>query len=242
MPKTMKSPVSADMPLQDLEGTLERLTYQNEENGYTVARLVPKGKGVEVTIVGSLAGVNIGALLRLRGRWITHPQYGKQFEIQSYSVQLPATVEGIRKYLGSGLIKGIGPVTAGRVVDSFGLETLDVIEKKPERLREVPGLGEKRAEWIVTAWEAQKQIKEIMLFLQSNGVSTGLAVKIYRQYGDSSIPIVQNDPYRLAKDIFGVGFKTADKIARQIGLALDAPSRLQAHALCTSRAQSAQPQ
>ena len=233
MPKKLTTPTSTEIALQELEGTLERLTYQNEENGYTVARLVPKGKSTEVTVVGNLTGVNIGSTLSLRGLWITHPQYGKQFEIRSYAIKLPATIEGIRKYLGSGLIKGIGPVTAGRVVQAFGLETLDVIENDIHRLRDVPGIGEKRTLWIAKAWEAQKQIKEIMLFLQSNGVTTGLAVKIYKQYGDASIPIVQNDPYRLAKDIFGVGFKTADKIARQMGLALDAPARLQAGLLYT---------
>ncbi len=233
MARTITPQVSADTPLQDLEGTLERLTYQNEENGYTVARLVPRGKTYEVTVVGALAGINVGSLLRLRGVWTTHPQYGKQFEIRSYSIQLPATIEGIRKYLGSGLIKGIGPVTAGRIVQVFGVETLEVIEHAPYRLREVPGMGEKRTDWITKAWEAQKQIKEIMLFLQSNGVSTGLAVKIYKQYGDASIGVVKNDPYRLAKDIFGIGFKTADKIALQMGLALDAPARLQAGLLYT---------
>jgi exodeoxyribonuclease V alpha subunit len=233
MARPQTSPASADTPLQELEGTLERLTYQNEENGYTVARLVPKGKTYEVTVVGALAGVNIGSLLRLRGVWTTHAQYGKQFEIRSYTLQLPATVEGIRKYLGSGLIKGIGPVTAGRIVAVFGADTLEVIENAPHRLREVPGMGEKRTGWIATAWEAQKQIKEIMLFLQSNGVSTGLAVKIYKHYGDASIGVVKNDPYRLAKDVYGIGFKTADKIALQMGLTLDAPTRLQAGLLYT---------
>lgn len=214
--------------LQTLEGTLERLTFQNEEDGYTVAKLVPKGRTYEVTVVGTLAGVNVGESVRLRGLWTTHPRYGRQFEVREYTVQLPATVEGIRKYLGSGLIKGIGPVNAGRIVDYFGLETLDVIETDVGRLREVPGIGRKRAALVARAWEAQKHIKEIMVFLQSHGVSTGLAVKIYKQYGDDAATIVRNDPYRLAKDIYGIGFKTADKIARQMGFAADAPARIQA--------------
>ncbi len=215
-------------PLQTLVGVLERLTFQNEENGYTVAKVIPKGKNYEVTVVGTLAGVNVGESLRLRGTWTTHPQYGRQFQAQSYTVQLPATIEGIRKYLGSGLVKGIGPVNAGRIVDYFGLKTLDVIEQDAHLLREVPGIGPKRAALIARAWAEQQQIKEIMLFLQSHGVSTSLAVKIYKQYGDEAIPIVRGDPYRLAKDIWGIGFKTADKIARQMGFAADAPERLRA--------------
>ncbi len=216
------------MQLQSLEGTLERLTFQNEENGYTVAKLIPKGRRYEVTVVGPLAGANVGESVRLRGQWVTHAKYGRQFEVQSYTVQLPATIAGIRKYLGSGLIKGIGPVNAGRIVDHFGLKTLDVIERDPNLLREVSGIGKKRAARIVQAWEAQKHIKEIMIFLQGHGISTSLAVKIYKQYGDTAIAIVRNDPYRLEKDIFGIGFKTADKIARQMGFAADAPERLQA--------------
>ncbi len=213
---------------QTLEGTLERLTFQNEENGYTVARLIPTGRKDEVTVVGTLTGVNPGEALRLRGVWSTHPQYGRQFEVREYTVQLPATIEGLRKYLGSGLIKGVGPVNAGRIVDYFGLKTLDVIERDVNRLREVPGIGEKRVAQIARAWEEQKHIKEIMIFLQSHGVSTGLAVKIYKQYADQSLAVVRHDPYRLAKDIYGIGFKTADKIAQKMGFAVDAPERLQA--------------
>ncbi|HOU12296.1 MAG TPA: ATP-dependent RecD-like DNA helicase [Anaerolineae bacterium] len=220
--------MSDSTPLQTLEGTLERLTFQNEENGYTVAKLTPKGKSYEVTVIGTLTGVNPGESVRLRGVWTTHPQYGRQFEVREYSVQLPATVEGIRKYLGSGLIKGVGPVNAGRIVDYFGLKTLDVIETEVHRLREVPGVGEKRTAQIARAWEEQKHIKEIMIFLQSHGVSTGLAVKIYKQYADQALAVVRNDPYRLAKDIYGIGFKTADKIAQKMGFAVDAPERIQA--------------
>jgi len=220
--------MSETTPLQTLEGTLERLTFQNEENGYTIAKLIPKGKRYEVTVIGTLTGVNPGESVRLRGMWSTHPQYGRQFEVREYIVQLPATVEGIRKYLGSGLIKGVGPVNAGRIVDYFGLKTLDVIETDVNRLREVPGIGDKRTAQIARAWEEQKHIKEIMIFLQSHGVSTGLAVKIYKQYADQALAIVRNDPYRLAKDIYGIGFKTADKIAQKMGFAVDAPERIQA--------------
>jgi exodeoxyribonuclease V alpha subunit len=220
--------MSEDMSLQKLEGRLERLTFQNEQNGYTVARLVPKGRAYEVTVVGPLEGVQVGESVRLQGVWTTHPKYGRQFEARSYEVQLPATVEGIRKYLGSGLIKGIGPVMASRIVDYFGRRTLDVIEENVTHLRAVSGIGAKRVAQIARAWKEQKQIKEVMLFLQSYGVSTGLAVKIYKQYGDEAAHVLQKTPYRLARDIYGIGFKTADKIAQQMGIALDSPARIQA--------------
>ncbi len=213
---------------QTLEGTLERITFQNDETGYTVARLIPRGKTHEVTIIGALAGLNVGEAVRLRGAWVTHPKHGRQFEVSSYQVELPATIEGIRKYLGSGLVKGIGPANATRIVDYFGLRTLEVIESDANRLQEVPGIGPKRAAGVARAWEEQRQIKEIMLFLQSNGVSATLAVKIYKQYGDQAATVVRTSPYRLAKDVYGIGFKTADKIARQMGMAADAPQRLEA--------------
>ena len=223
-------------PLQTLEGTLERLTYQNEENGYTVGKLnptgvpagTPVGKSHEVTIIGNLAGIGVGESLRLRGIWVTHPRFGRQFEVRSYTVKLPATLEGIRKYLGSGLIKGVGPVTAERIVDYFGLETLDVIEEDTQRLREVPGIGPKRVAQVAQAWEEQKQIKEIMIFLQGVGISSGLAVKIFKQYGNVAATVVNTTPYQLAKDIFGIGFRTADRIAQAIGIAPDAPERIRA--------------
>ncbi len=216
------------LPLQELHGTLERVVFQNEENGYTIARLRTTGREPEVTVVGNLMGVNVGERLAMEGFWVNHPQYGRQFEVHSFKVEYPATLEGIRKYLGSGLIRGIGPVTAARIVDHFGKETLEVIDSEPGRLMEIPGIGEKKVNLIASAWQEQRLVKEIMVFLQSNGVSTGLAVRIYRQYGDESIRIVRNDPYRLARDVYGIGFKTADKIARQIGIPLDHPSRIQA--------------
>jgi exodeoxyribonuclease V alpha subunit len=214
--------------LSYLEGTLERLTFQNTENGYTVARVIPKGKTNEVTVVGTLTGVNVGELLHLEGVWTSHPQYGRQFEVRTFSVHYPATIEGLRKYLGSGLVRGVGPVTATRIVEHFGLQILDVIETTPHRLREVPGIGEHRAKTITLAWEEQKQIKEIMMFLQGHGVSTSLAVRIFKKYGQESISVVRSNPYQLARDVFGIGFRTADKIARQMGISLSAPARLQA--------------
>lgn len=218
-------------PVATLTGTLERVTFHNEQTGYTVARLTPLGRDHSVAIVGTLHGLAVGASLKLRGRWVTHAQYGKQFEIESYSEHLPATVEGIRRYLGSGLIKGVGPVTAERIVEHFGLATLDVIEQSPERLHEVPGVGSVRVAKIVRAWREQQEIKAIMLFLQSHGVSTSLAVRIYKTYGDAAIARVREDPYRLAREVFGIGFRTADDIAQKLGWAPDSPQRVEAGVL-----------
>jgi exodeoxyribonuclease V alpha subunit len=212
---------------QTLEGTLERITYCNEENGYTIARFALPD-GALCTIVGNMVGVNAGEALRLAGEWIAHPEYGRQFKVESYATVLPATIEGIRKYLGSGLIKGVGPVTAQRIVKKFGPDTLRVIDEDPDRLHEVLGVGPRRINLIKAAWIEQKKIKEVMLFLQSHDVSASLAVKIYKQYGDASLDVVRRDPYRLARDIFGIGFITADRIARKLGLPHDAPQRIQA--------------
>ncbi|MCZ7460185.1 SF1B family DNA helicase RecD2 [Streptomyces sp. WMMC940] len=212
-----------------LEGVLERITYANEENGYTVAR-VDTGRGSSdlLTVVGSLLGAQPGESLRMEGRWGSHPQYGKQFTVENYTTVLPATVQGIRRYLGSGLIKGIGPRIAERIVDHFGAGTLDVIEQEPGRLVEVPGLGPKRTKMIGVAWEEQKAIKEVMVFLQGVGVSTSIAVRIYKKYGDASISVVKNQPYRLAADVWGIGFLTADRIAQAVGIPHDSPDRVKA--------------
>ncbi len=212
-----------------VEGVLERITYANEENGYTVARVdTGRGAGELLTVVGSLLGAQPGESLRMEGRWGSHPQYGRQFTVENYTTVLPATVQGIRRYLGSGLIKGIGPRIAERIVDHFGVETLDVIEQEPQRLIEVPGLGPKRTRLIGAAWEEQKAIKEVMVFLQGVGVSTSIAVRIYKKYEDASISVVKNQPYRLAADVWGIGFLTADRIAQAVGIPHDSPERVKA--------------
>ncbi|MFF7711271.1 ATP-dependent RecD-like DNA helicase [Streptomyces sp. NPDC007988] len=212
-----------------LEGVLERITYANEENGYTVARVdTGRGSADLLTVVGSLLGAQPGESLRMEGRWGSHPQYGKQFTVENYTTVLPATVQGIRRYLGSGLIKGIGPRIAERIVDHFGADTLDVIEREPGRLVEVPGLGPKRTKLIGAAWEEQKAIKEVMVFLQGVGVSTSIAVRIYKKYEDASISVVKNQPYRLAADVWGIGFLTADRIAQAVGIPHDSPDRVKA--------------
>jgi exodeoxyribonuclease V alpha subunit len=211
-----------------LEAVLERITYANEETGYTVARVATPRSSDLLTVVGPLLGAQPGESLRLQGRWRSHPQYGRQFEVHSYVTILPATVQGIRRYLGSGLIKGIGPRLAERIVDHFGTDTLRVIEAEPQRLIEVPGLGRKRTAMIGTAWEEQKAIKEVMVFLQGVGVSTSLAVRIYKTYRDQAIEVVRREPYKLASDVWGVGFKTADTIARSVGIPHDSEQRVKA--------------
>jgi exodeoxyribonuclease V alpha subunit len=221
--------------MDTLRGVVERVTYHNEENGYTVAKLTPErpprhgfGRDREITIIGNMATVNVGESVELQGRWTVHATYGRQFAVEKMRTVLPATVAGMEKYLGSGLIKGVGPVTAKRIVKQFGVETLDIIENDPGRLIETPGVGPKRVRLIVQAWAEQQAIKEVMLFLQSHGVSTSLATKIYKTYGDDAIAIVRADPYRLARDIFGVGFLTADKIAQAMGIPPDSPRRVAA--------------
>ncbi|MFF2651550.1 ATP-dependent RecD-like DNA helicase [Streptomyces sp. NPDC058045] len=212
-----------------VEGVLERITYANEENGWTVARVdTGRGAGDLLTVVGALLGAQVGESLRMEGRWGSHPQYGKQFTVENYTTVLPATVQGIRRYLGSGLVKGIGPVFADRITRHFGLDTLRIIEEEPKRLIEVPGLGPKRTGKIAEAWEEQKAIKEVMLFLQTVEVSTSIAVRIYKKYGDASISVVRNQPYRLAADVWGIGFLTADKIAQSVGIPHDSPERVKA--------------
>ncbi|MEN9225224.1 MAG: ATP-dependent RecD-like DNA helicase [Thermostichus sp. HHBFW_bins_43] len=212
----------------ELEGILERITYHNPENGYTVARLQVRGQVDLVTVVGYFPQIQPGQTLKLWGSWKEHPQYGSQFSADRFQETQPATLTGIEKYLGSGLIKGVGPATAKRIVNHFGLETLQVIEQQIDRLREVPGVGSYRVQRIEQAWQEQKSIKEVMLFLQSHGVSTTHAVKIFKTYGDAAIATVQHNPYQLAQDIWGIGFKTADQIAQNLGIPADSDARLQA--------------
>ncbi|MFC4909997.1 ATP-dependent RecD-like DNA helicase [Actinomadura gamaensis] len=212
-----------------LEAVLERITYANDDTGYTVARVATEKSGGDLlTVVGALLGAQVGESIRMTGRWRSHPRYGRQFEADSYTTVLPATVQGIRRYLGSGMIKGIGPVMADRMVSHFGTDILRVIEEEPERLVEVHGLGKRRTARIAAAWEEQKAIKEVMVFLQGVGVSTSLAVRIYKQYGDASIDTVRREPYRLAADVWGIGFRTADTIAQAVGIARDSPERIKA--------------
>ena len=212
----------------ELTGQIERVTYTSEETGYTIAKLKVQGHWDLVTIVGNILSPTPGEILTLKGEWVRHARYGDQFKVQSYQTAVPATVYGIRKYLGSGLISGLGPKIADRIVKKFGIKTLDVIAHQTHRLQEVEGIGAKRIALIQQAWKDQKKIREVMLFLQSHGVSTGYATKIYKTYRNRSIAIVQQNPYRLCMDIIGIGFKIADRIAQQIGFSKDSELRAEA--------------
>ena len=216
-----------------LRGVVERITYQNPENGYTVLKCAVKNYNDLVTVIGNLLDVNVGSVLLIDGNWKVDSKYGRQFVAESWEETLPATVFGIEKYLGSGLIKGVGPKFAKRIVGLFGTDTMDVIECDISRLKEVEGIGEKRIRQIHESWERQKEIKNVMLFLQDHGVSTSFAAKIYRQYGNDSIAKVKENPFRLADDIWGIGFKTADSIAEKLGIGKEAFVRLRSGIMYT---------
>jgi len=230
-------PAPANEPSQTVEGTLERVIYSNEENHYTVAQLLPEGgtrRTEPITIVGNLASLNVGESVRAQGHWVNHKQFGRQFAVERFESVLPRTVVGIRKYLGSGLIKGIGETFADRIVEKFGERTLEVIDTFSARLREVDGIGPERAKRIKEAWTAQKSVRDIMIFLQGHGIGSSHAAKIYKQYGENAMSVVQGNPYQLARDISGIGFLTADGIAAKMGIGKDSIHRLKAgvvHAL-----------
>lgn len=214
--------------LADLNGQIERITYTNEENGFTIARVRVYGRRDLVTVVGNLLSPMPGEIIKMRGEWANHPKYGEQFKIVHCETAVPASVYGIQRYLGSGLIKGIGPVMAKRIVKKFSEQTLDIIEHEIEKLAEIDGIGKKRIEMIRKAWDDQKEIRGVMLFLQTHGVSSGYATKIFKQYGTQSIGVVKKNPYRLATDIFGIGFVTADSIAEKLGFSKDSELRAEA--------------
>lgn len=214
--------------MSELLGTIERITYQNPENGYTIAKMHAADRPDLTTVVGPMPNLQPGESIRCFGKWKSHLVYGEQFEVESYRTEMPAETNAIKKYLGSGLIKGIGPVFAERIVEMFGQQTLDVIDKRPDDLLEVEGIGDIRLKKIKACWHEQRSIRDVMIFLQDKGVSPAFAQRIYRTWGDASIEKIQENPFNLARDIFGVGFKTADKIAEKMGLAKDAPERIDA--------------
>ena len=221
--------------MERLRCVVERITYQNEQNGYSVIKCRAKGYSDLVTVVGAMPEVHVGAVLSLTGEWKMDSKYGRQFSVESFEETLPATVLGIEKYLGSGLVKGIGPKFAKRIVQEFGSDTLQVIEDEPDRLLQVPGIGSVRVEKIKQSWQEQKEIKNIMLFLQSHNVSTSHATRIYKTYGNESIKVVQENPYRLADDIWGIGFRTADTIAEKMGFGHEQYPRLRSGILYPKR-------
>lgn len=219
--------------MDHIRGVVERITYQNEQNGYSVIKCRVKNYSDLVTVVGLMPEVHVGSVLYLGGSWRVDPKYGRQFSMETFEETLPATVYGIEKYLGSGLVKGIGPKFARRIVQQFGKDTLGVIEEDPDRLLEVAGIGKLRVERIKESWVQQKEIKNIMLFLQSHDVSTSHATKIYKTYGNDSIRVVQENPYQLADDIWGIGFKTADTIAEKMGFGHEKYARLRSGLMYT---------
>jgi len=215
--------------MEKIEITIERIVYYNSENDYLVARFSSlQCPGRLLTLVGNIAEPSAGQALQIEGWWVGHPKYGKQFKIKTYKKLTPVTTEGIKKYLGSGMIKGVGPVTADRIVDHFGKDSLEIIEKSPKRLEEVPGIGPKRKKKITSSFREQEKIKEVMVFLHSYGVSSLFATKIYKAYRDEAIEKVRENPYQLVEDIFGIGFKTADSIAANLGIKGDSPLRTKA--------------
>ncbi|MBP8984722.1 MAG: Flp pilus assembly complex ATPase component TadA, partial [Syntrophobacterales bacterium] len=214
-----------EQELEQLQGQIERITFTSEETGYTVAKVRVYGRRDLVTVIGNIVNPTPGEIIKMKGEWGNHPKYGEQFKIVFCQTAVPANVKGIEKYLGSGLIKGIGPVMAKRVVKMFKEKTLEIIENEIDKLSDVEGIGQKRIAMIRRAWEEQKEIREVMIFLQSHGVSSGYAAKIYKQYGNEAVKIVQENPYRLATDVFGIGFITADKIAEKMGFARDSELR-----------------
>lgn len=217
--------------VETIEGTLERVRFASDQDDWSVVALTLSDTGREVTAVGNLAGVQPGENLRLSGRWTPHPKFGAQFKVESFSAVPPATAAGIEHFLSSGLIEGIGKELASRLVARFGARTLEVIEKEPKKLREVEGVGPQRAQRLVDAWGRRRELREIVYLLQSCGVSTGLATRVLRQYGSGAHEVVRRNPWRLAAEIPGVGFRTADAMAKSLGVPPDSPQRIDAGVL-----------
>src|SRR2546427_5887368 len=211
-----------------LAGLIERVTYHNEDNGFCVVRIKARGHRELITLVGHAAVISAGEWVTASGEWVNDRTHGQQFKARFLKAAPPTTIEGIEKYLGSGMIRGIGPIYAKKLVRAFGDAEFDVIEQEPGRLREVTGIGPKRAERIVGGWAEQKVIREIMLFLHSNGVGTSRAVRIYKTYGAEAVQLISENPFRLARDIRGIGFRTADQIAAKLGIEKTALIRVRA--------------
>lgn len=212
--------------MEQLVGSVERITFRSEETFYSVVRLRCKQQAGLVTAVGTFPQLSVGETLEMEGEWVLHPEYGRQFKVVNHKSVVPATLNGLVKYLGSGLVKGVGPVTAERIVEHFGFEALDILENQPQRLTEVPGLGPVKATAIGQAFAEQAEIRDVMIFLQGYGVSPGYAARIYRHFGNEARAVIEDNPYRLADEVFGIGFKTADKLAQEMGLLPESEARL----------------
>lgn len=204
--------------METITGIIEEIIFRNEENGYSVVDILDESSKEAVTVVGSFPFLNPGEMVRLTGDWVTHPDYGLQFKMKTYEVAAPSTLVGMENYLASGLIKGVGPSTAKKLVEHFGLNVLDIIQFNPARLTEIDGIGQTRAELIASSFSEQREIRQVMVFLQSYSITASMALKIYKAYGNRTIDLVKENPYRLAEDIEGIGFKTADLIASRLGV------------------------
>lgn len=214
--------------LENLMGTIERITFHNPETGFCILRLRVKGRSTIATVVGTAVSIHVGEAVELQGHWLQDSTYGLQFKAVNLRTLVPTTLVAIEKYLGSGMIKGIGPHFAKKLVSAFGVDTLEIIEHNPERLLELSGIGEKRQKQLLADWQAQKSIRDIMVFLQGCQISSARAVRIYKTYGDQAVAKLKENPYRLARDIYGIGFKTADTLAKQMGIPEDSPLRAEA--------------
>ena len=214
--------------MEELTGTVEHIIFNNESNGFTVAKLQEIDKPQTTCVVGNMGKVQPGETLICEGSWITHSQYGKQFSITNYAIKAPSDLIGIQKYLESGLVKGIGPTYAEKIVKKFGIDTLDIIENAPNKLLEIEGLGKKKIKAIKECWNEQRFIREVMIFLRSVDVTPAFAQKIYQKYGNDSIRKVKENPYQLAKEVFGIGFKIADKVANKMGFEKTSEKRIEA--------------
>jgi len=220
------------MPHESINGTVTRLLYSSDDSGWCAVRLGNDERGA-FAATGPLLGVREGDELRLTGRWVEHPRFGAQFQAESYVTVAPSTLDGIRKFLGTGRVKGIGPTMAARIVDTFGLDSLEIMDRDPRRLLEIHGIGRATLAKVQSSWEKHRGIQQIMVFLTGHGIAPGVAVKAYGKYGAAAVDVVREDPFRLAEDVFGVGFKTADRIAQRIGIPADSPQRLRAGLLFT---------
>ena len=228
-PNQMNAAIPERRPAtEEISGVIERVTFHNDESGFCVLRVKARGQREETTVVGSLPSVTAGEWLSAEGWWVRDKEHGLQFKATTMKTVPPTTAEGIERYLGSGLVKGIGPILAKKLVGRFGAEVLAVIENRAAELQTVDGIGPKRRERIAHAWQEAKQVREIMLFLHSHGVSTSRAVRIFKTYGEQAIEKVQSNPYMLAKDIYGIGFATADQIAQKVGIPRDSLNRARA--------------
>lgn len=211
--------------MSEIQCTVEEIVFQNSDNGYVVAKV--KNGNEKITIVGTIPYITEGQNLKMTGQWVIHPQFGQQFKVEGCEEMLPATLTGIERYLSSGIITGIGPVTAKKIVEKFGEQTFEILENDISKLREIEGIGEKKIEIIYESYYKQREVKSIMVFLQSYGVTPNQCMKIYKRFGADSISVVKDNPYTLTEEVSGIGFKTADKIARSLGVEINSPYRIQ---------------